>query len=189
MRRWLLLGAAVWGMALSLPVLAQQVATPSTSESPGVTSPVLTIDPERLFRESAFGKRVAVELEERGSELNAENRRIEAELEAEERELTEMRATLEPEAFRARADAFDRKVQDTRAAQSAKGREIANDLEGARESFLSAARPVLEQLMRDAGAAVIIERGLVFVSVSAVDVTDEAIAQIDERLGSGADNP
>lgn len=175
-------------MTLALPVLAQQGPAAQAAENQGIISPVLTIDPERLYRESAFGKRIIAEVEARGAELNAENRQIEAELEAEERELTEMRATLEPEVFRERADAFDQKVQDTRAAQTAKGRDIANDLDVARESFLSAARPVLEQLMRDAGAAVILERGLVFVSVAAIDVTDEAIAQIDERLGDGEDD-
>ncbi len=189
MRRWLLLGVFALGMSNGMPAIAQQTPVPSGSESSGIASPVLTIDSERLYRESAFGKRIAAEVEARGAELNAENRQIEAALEVEERELTELRATLEPEAFRDLADAFDQKVQDTRAAQAAKGREIAGDLEVARESFLSAARPVLEQLMREAGAAVILERGLVFVSVSAVDITDQAIAQIDDRLGTGENDP
>ena len=59
-----------------------------------VISPVLTIDSERMFRESAFGRRVSAEIEARSIELAAENREIEAALEAEERELTEQRPDM-----------------------------------------------------------------------------------------------
>ena len=43
-------------------------------------SGILTIQPDRLFSESAFGKRVEREIEAEGAVLTAENRRIEAEL-------------------------------------------------------------------------------------------------------------
>ncbi|NNE51699.1 MAG: OmpH family outer membrane protein [Sulfitobacter sp.] len=154
-------------------------------ERGNVVSPILTIDSDKVFLDSAFGRRVAAELEERGNELAAENRRIEAALEAEELELTEMRESSTPEAFRALADAFDAKVQETRAAQAAKGRAINDALDREREIFLTAAAPVLERLMRDADAAVILERRSVFVSANAIDITAEAIALLNETLGSG----
>ncbi|MEN8738644.1 MAG: OmpH family outer membrane protein, partial [Phaeobacter gallaeciensis] len=77
-------------------------------------SGILTIQPDRLFSESAFGQRVTRELEAEGAVLTAENRRIEAELRAEEQDLTQRRPSMEPEAFRTLADAFDKKVQETR---------------------------------------------------------------------------
>ena len=40
---------------------------------------------------------------------------------------------------------------------------------------------------RLAVAAVILERRSVFVSASAIEITDDAIALLDETLGSGAD--
>lgn len=152
-----------------------------------VISPVLTIDSERLFLESDFGRRVAAQAEVRGNELSAENRKIEADLEKEELDLTEKRATLTPEEFRDLADAFDVKVQDTRAAQTAKGRAINEELERARAVFLDAAGPVLERLMRDSGAAVILERRSVFVSAAAVEITDDAIALLNDTLDSSED--
>ncbi|NUH64097.1 OmpH family outer membrane protein [Sulfitobacter sp. S0837] len=150
-----------------------------------VQSPVLTIDSERMFRESAFGQRVNREIDAQSAELAAENREIEARLEAEERALTEKRATLEPKEFRALADAFDQKVQRTRSEQAAKNRALGDRLDRAREDFLEAAVPVLEQLMRNSDAAVILERRRVFVSSTAIEVTDEAITLLDETIGSG----
>lgn len=165
------------------PVFAQQQAT--VPERPLVKSPILTIDSDRVFNESAFGLRVASDLEKQGAALSAENRKIEADLEAEEKSLTLRRDTLSAEAFRKLADAFDAKVQEIRTTQSNKGRALNQLVETERDVFLSAAGPVLEQLMRDSGAAVILERRSVFVSANAIDITNEAILRLDESLGSG----
>ncbi len=91
------------------------------------------------------------------------------------------------EEFRTLANAFDQKVQQTRQVQATKGRALNELLDVEREVFLTAAAPVLEQLMRDSDAAVILERRSVFVSASAIEITDDAIELLNETLGSGAD--
>jgi Skp family chaperone for outer membrane proteins len=144
-----------------------------------VESPILTIDSERLFEESDFGRRTIEEIEARGAALAAENRQIEEELVAEEKELTALRPTMEPADFRNLADAFDAKVQEIRRTQDRKTRELNNKLEERRVVFLNASVPVLEQLMREAGAAIILERRSVFISSVAVDVTRIAIERLD----------
>lgn len=148
-------------------------------------SPVLTIEPERLFSESGFGKRVAAELEAEGARIAAENREIEASLIDEERALTERRAELPPDEFRTLADAFDEKVQRLRREQDTKARALGAKSDELRRRFLNAAQPVLAQMMRDAGAAVIIERRAIFLSADVIDITDEAIARIDVSIGDG----
>ena len=55
--------------------------------------------------------------------------------------------------------------------------------------FLTAAAPVLEQIMREAGAAVILEQRSVFVSANAIDITKKAIERIDAQLGDGSIQP
>lgn len=156
---------------------AQQLGVPQMA--------ILTISADRLFAESAFGRRVAAELEAEGKALAAENRRKEAELAAEEKALTEKRATMDAAAFRELADAFDRKVQEIRRTQDAKAREIGRKGEQARVEFFNAVRPVLERLMREAGATVLLERANIFLSTSDSDITDVAIARIDAAIGDG----
>lgn len=148
-------------------------------------SSILTIQPDRLFAESAFGKRISREVEAEGAVLTAENRRIEAELRAEEQDLTKRRATIAADAFRALADAFDEKVQETRRIQDQKLREISQLSETARREFFAASLPLLEQIMRDAGAGAILDHSTVFLSSDAVDITDLAISRIDKVLGDG----
>lgn len=163
------------------PVSAQQLGTPNAS--------ILTISSERLFNESAFGRRIAREVEAESAVLVAENRQIEAELSAEEQALTDRRAEMEPEAFRVLADAFDKKVQDIRNTRDARARSLGQKQDAARIDFLNAAAPVLEDLMREAGAGVILERSSVFLSSNATDITDLAIARIDIVLGDGSPSP
>lgn len=151
-----------------------------------VQSAILTVSADRLFAESSFGRRIAREIEADSAVLAAENRRIEAELGAEESDLTERRAGMEPSAFRILADAFDEKVQEIRRTQDAKARALGKRGEAAQVEFLNVARPVLEALMRDAGAGVILERSSVFLSANATDVTDLAIERIDAAIGDGA---
>ena len=105
-----------------LPLAAVPVFAQQQSERRVVQSPILTIDSDRVFNESAFGLRVADDVETQSAEISAENRLIEADLKAEERKLTDQRSKLSPDAFSGLADAFDEKVQKTRAAQAAKGR-------------------------------------------------------------------
>jgi Skp family chaperone for outer membrane proteins len=148
-------------------------------------SPILVIDSERLFLTSDFGIRVVREIEARGNELAAENRQIEMELEAAEQELTNRRALMTPEAFQPLADAFDTRVQETRQAQAAKSRALNVQLEREREAFLNAAGPVLQELMAEAGASVVLERRTVFISAKSADITADAVARLNLDLGEG----
>jgi Skp family chaperone for outer membrane proteins len=154
-----------------------------------VRSPILTIDSDRFYRGSAFGQRVLREIEAQTTELAQENRALEAQLEAEEQKLTRQRAELPPEEFRTLANAFDARVQAIREQREGESRAIASQLEENRDRFLNVAAPVLEAIMRDTGAAVVLEQRSVFISSNAIDITEIAIRRMDETLGDGAGTP
>ena len=172
--------------------LAVAPAPQATAQSPGgpldpgvVRSPVLVIEFDTVYARSAYGQRVSRQLEAEGAEIAAENRRIEAELTEEERRLTEQRKSMAAEDFRELAAAFDEKVQTLRQQQDVKARSLNQRSEEAQRRFLDLARPVLERLMRESGAAVILERRAVFVAADVIDVTDDAIRLIDAAIGPG----
>ncbi|MCW8842360.1 MAG: OmpH family outer membrane protein [Rhodobacteraceae bacterium] len=148
-------------------------------------APILTIESDRLFAESAFGKRVAAQIKAEESVLLKENRKIEEELVAEEKRLTELRAQMEPDEFRTLADSFDARVQEIRQLQDGKARSIAETGDQERGTFIRAAQPVLIDLMREAGAGVILERRSVLFSANAIDITDLAIARLNDAIGDG----
>lgn len=146
---------------------------------------VLTLDKDRLFSGSRFGARTIEAVEVQARALQAENRRIEADLEAEEKSLTDRRAGMSPEEFRTEADAFDVKVKGIRAAQEAKARDLAAQRDAARQVFLQASAPVLAQILQERGAVAILDRSAIILSFDRADVTDLAIARIDAVLADG----
>lgn len=165
-------------LALATPALAQEAA-------PGaVSSPMLMIDQERLFVESAFGRAVLARETAAASTLAAENAEIEAKLVARELELTERRATLSAEEFTGLAEAFDAEVVRIRAEQDAKLLGLNRGREADRQEFFRAAIPVLGELLVERKAVAVIDKSALILALSAIDVTDEAIAKVDAALGS-----
>lgn len=157
----------------------------SGTEAPSFSSPILTIDQERLFADSMFGKAALERLKAGEEALLAENLRIEGGLEAEERDLTERRTTLPATEFRALADAFDVKVEGVRAAQRAKSTDLTTSFEADRRRFIEVALPTIGQLMQELGAVVVMDKQTVVVSLKQVDVTDVVIARLDAAIGDG----
>ena len=166
---------AVW-LLLALPALAQQSGPQ-----------VLIIDSDRLFFETEYGRRIASDLADRTAELQAENDAIVAELTEEERSLTQRRATMDPEAFREEAAAFDTKVQEVRRARDAKNGELAAEAAQARAAFEERVQAIVANLMLERGATMVMEQRNVILSVRAANITDDAIARIDETLGDGTE--
>lgn len=150
----------------------------------GSTPVIVVIDQERLFEESVLGLQVARQLEERSAELAVENRAIEAELIAEERDLTERRSELDPVEFRTLADAFDEKVDRLRSEQDAKTRELVAIRDAGQQNFSQSVGPILLDYMRRSGASVMVDRRSVVAATDRVDVTDELIAEIDAQFGA-----
>lgn len=161
-------------MMLSLAVL------PSSLEAQQELTPVLTIDQDRLFSETRLGAEALAEIERQAQELAAENARIEAALIAEEGELTEQRATMEPAAFRELADAFDERVQTLRAEQDEKVRQLSRLRDDARASFFNEVGAILSEIVREKGALVVLDRRQVILSADRIDITDEAIQRIND---------
>jgi Skp family chaperone for outer membrane proteins len=182
---------ARWRKAVPLLPLAFLVALtvtlPDQGQSQDTPAPLLTLDQDRLFLDSDYGKAVTERERATTAELEQENRKIEAELVAEEQALTELRPTLSAEEFTARADAFDAKVERIRGEQDAKSRRLAEARDADRKNFLEVAVPVLGELLGEKGATAILDKNLVILSLSAIDVTDEAIARVNSALANRPD--
>lgn len=164
------LAALGWGSA----VYAQQVQS----------SPVLTLDQDRLFTDSLFGQRVQSDLQAQSQALSQENRKIEAALEEEESRLTGERAEMDPAAFAELARDFDERVTGIRQAQASKSESIRRTSDAERSRFFEAAFPILLQLVEETGAVAILANSAVIFSTRQIDITDIAIARVDAAIGA-----
>jgi Skp family chaperone for outer membrane proteins len=172
-------GLGLWLLAAGLG-LAQDA--PATGAAPVTAGTLLTLEQDRLFSESAFGK-ASLDRERAATlALDVENKQIEAALIAEEQDLTTRRTTLPADEFAALATAFDVKVERIRSEQDAKFRDLSLIREEDRKAFFRAIVPVLGDLMGEKGAVAILEKSTVILSLTAIDVTDEAIARVNAVL-------
>ena len=171
--------AGIVGAAPLSPARAQNVGI--------VQSDILVVDPERLFELTELGRAMAAEHQAAREDLAARNRKLESELEAEERRLTELRATTDPEEFSRMADAFDMRVQELRSDSERRVRDLERDREEMPLVFLRRVEPVLLDVMRDAGAEVILNARTVLYRTGSVDITEVAAQRIDAAVGTGTD--
>lgn len=180
---------AAFVLAAGLPMLSGPMALAQTAAAPDFKSPILTIDQDRFFNQSLWGKRVASEIETASANLAAENRGIEADLVAEERGMTDRRPAMNPDEFRKLADAFDAKVVAIRAAQDKKTHVLSLRHDEERQKFLQAVLPYIGALLRERGAVAILDNRTVFIAADAIDVTEALTAEVDARVGAGPDLP
>ena len=158
------------------PGAAQQIGV--------VQSEILVIDPSRLFDETELGKKMLADHQAAREALAARNRKIEAELKAEEQRLTKERAHTPAKEFRDLADAFNTKVQKIRRDSERRVRDLKRERERLPVEFMHRVEPVLSEIMRKAGGVVMLDARKVLFRVDAIDVTDAAIALIDLKIGA-----
>jgi Skp family chaperone for outer membrane proteins len=154
-----------------------------------IRSPVLTLNYEQFIAGSQMGQQMSANYEAERARLEAANAEIASQLEAEELALTKARDTMQPDAFRKAASDFDEKVQKIRQERRDAETILARKRDDLRSRFEQAAVPVLSALMREAGAAVILEVRSTVLSLEQVDITDLAIQRLDAAFAASADVP
>ncbi|MCC1480149.1 OmpH family outer membrane protein [Roseibaca sp. Y0-43] len=183
----------VAGLCLATASFAQPQSGFSLGEpvGPAAGAPLVlrSIDEERLFRGSLFGQRVLAEIETASRALEEENATLLSELTAREEELTRLRDTMGAEEFRAEAEAFDQRAEEIRQSQAQKLARFSQFEESERRRFFSQTGPVLQRVLEEEGAQILIASGAVIIGTPGMDMTAAAIAAIDAEIGDGGTPP
>ncbi|HEY0212516.1 MAG TPA: OmpH family outer membrane protein [Paenirhodobacter sp.] len=174
-RAGILCAALVGGGAM--PVMVQAQAA--------LASPVLTLDWERLFDDTRWGKRIRDDLARDSQALTDENNHIADTLVSEEKSLTERRATMNAEAFRKEADAFDARATEIRNTQKSKAQALTQKFEDDREAFFNAIAPLLDDILRQRGAVVVLDRRAIIRGLAEADVTGALVQVVNAQFGTG----
>lgn len=178
------------GVALCVMGAGQAQAQAARADAPAVIrSPVLTLNYEQFIAGSRMGQQMSADYEAERARLEAANAEIASQLEAEELALTKARDTMQADAFRKAASAFDEKVQKIRQERRDAETILARKRDDLRSRFEQAAVPVLSALMREAGAAVILEVRSTVLSLEQVDITDLAIQRLDDAFAASTQPP
>ena len=145
-------------------------------------SAIAVLDQESLFSKTYWGKNILKNVEEKVTELAAENRFIEDELELEEFNLTKVRKITAKIEFDVLAIEFDNKVKKIRDEQSLKQHEINNYLNENRKLFFEKITPILLNYIDELGIEVLLNKDTVALASLGSDITQSAINRINEKL-------
>jgi Skp family chaperone for outer membrane proteins len=170
------------GIALGIATVLAFVA--AAQDAP----PFLLLNQERILTGSAVGRALLAEEEAARDALRAEASAIDARFEAEERQLTQRRAELEPEAFRQIADDFDARVIEARREQDARSNALAAEFDTRRRQFYNEVGPILVTLLSRYGAFAVFDEGTVLLADQSLNITDAVIAEVDARAAETGTN-
>jgi outer membrane protein len=159
--------------------------TPGAPAAPGAKAPpatILFLDRATVLRQSAVGKDMATQVEAMVKKMNTdfdpENKKLQADVQA----LQSQAPVLAPDVrqgkikeLEARRQAFQKKVQDRQAS-------IQAGLAQARTKVEQALGPILEKLMVERGANLLLDRGLVVLGQNELDVTTSVITRLNTVL-------
>lgn len=182
----MLLAWAGGAVAQDAPALPPRAIATSGEARPLATAPILTVDQDVLFASSDWGKRTKRVLEENGTRIEAENERLATQLSDEETALTQQRGTLDPAEFRKQAEAFDTRATAVRRERAKVVEDLNAWADSDRSAFYRAALPLMGEMMRERGAVAVLDRRTVFVSLDAIDLTQDLVARVNAELGDGA---
>lgn len=154
-------------------------------EAAVAVSPVLTIDQNRLYLESAWGQRAEAQLEAEGNLIAAENERLTQLLSSEEADLTDRRGDLDPAEFRRLAENFDIRATEVRRERAQAVQALNGWADADRAAFFRAMLPLMGDMMAERGAVVVLDHRTVLLSLEGIDITEPLIGMVDDRIGDG----
>lgn len=175
--------------ALVLPAAVVSLGAQEVVEPPRDRPPFVVLNQDRLLTGSRAGQKLLDDEEAARDSLRSEARAIDSAFETEERALTERRAEVDPEEFRALADAFDVRVIAARKEQDERAATLAQTLEETRRQFYAQIAPILVAMMNRTGAVAVFDENSVLLFDQTLDITDAVIAEIDAAYDVGSPEP
>lgn len=154
---------------------AGAIAQTATAPSRLAVSNVLVFDRSRVLRESMQAQDLNQSYDLSSKALSAENDAIYADLASEEQVLADIRDATDPEEFQLLADAFDKKVVETRVERAEKAQDVKASFDTGIQEIESLMNAVLTSVARARSAVLVFERGDVYLMSETVDITDMVI--------------
>jgi outer membrane protein len=164
---------------------APAAAPAAAATAPAAKAPaaaILFLDRQAVLRNSAVGKDMAAQAQALVKKMEAEFGPENAKLQADMQAFQSQASVLAPAArdakmkeLEARRDAFKKKIQDRQAS-------IQAGLTQSRQKVEQAIGPILEKLMTARAANLLLDRSLVVLGKTELDISNEVIAQLNTAL-------
>jgi Skp family chaperone for outer membrane proteins len=170
--------------ALAAFALGSSTAALAQAAAPAAATSIIVVDMDRVGSDSAAGKSGQQQLKSQLDSLQARGKSLADSLRSEEEGLLKARQanTMAPEAFQA-------KVKDLQTKQNNARTELGNREQGlqrnqayVRQQIFNAVGPIIQAVMRERGATIVLARDAALAVSPSLDVTAEVIRRLDAAL-------
>jgi outer membrane protein len=180
-RTILVAGALVFG---TIGLGSAVAAPPPPTQGAAPTARILLVDLRRVMGASKVGQDIQRQVEalkaDATKQLNGEGQ----ELQKEKTQLEQQAAILAPDVKARRIKDFDAKAQAFQQKLQQRGSLIQGGVLKAQQQIEQALGPILQGIMQERGATILLDRTAVLLAPNAIDVTDVVIQRLDMRMPS-----
>jgi outer membrane protein len=171
-------------LAVTIAAAAAMAGLPAHAADQPLVQPVavLVVDTQRVLQESKAGKMIQSQMQQQVSTYQKSLAKQDQDLAATQQDLQRQQSMLAQDAFAAKVKEFEQRVADaSRRAQEAQ-QNLAESRNEAVDKVQTVMQQVIEGLTKERGANLILNRGAVVMFDLRMDVSDEVIKRLDEKL-------
>ncbi len=173
-----------YSLAVMLAAGAAMAGFPAHAADQPVVQPVvvLVVDMQRVLQESKAGKTIQSQMQQQVSTYQKSLAKQDQDLAATQQDLQRQQSILAQDAFALKVKEFEQRVNDA----SKRAQEAQQTLSDSRNEAVgkvdTAMLQVIDGLAKERGANLILNRGAVVMFDVRMDVSDEVIKRLDEKL-------
>ena len=143
---------------------------------------IAIVDLNLILSESKAAKDATKQFEIIQKNTEEEIIKSDKEMLEERNKLIEQQSVIAPEAFELKAKDYEKKLQNYQSEKQNKLRSLESVLANARNDILENVKPILEELSKELGVTVILEKNSVLLSATNMDITDDVIKKLNKEL-------
>jgi|TARA_B100001063_G_scaffold166288_1_gene155265 Skp family chaperone for outer membrane proteins len=143
---------------------------------------IAIVDLNLILSESKAAKDATKQFEIIQKNTEEEIIKSDKEMLEERNKLIEQQSVIAPEAFELKAKDYEKKLQNYQSEKQNKLRSLEGVLQNARNDILENVKPILEELSKELGVTVILEKNSVLLSATNMDITDDVIKKLNKEL-------
>ena len=163
-------------------ILVLLLSLNSIAETNYPNTSIAVVDLNLILSESKAAKNATKQFEE--IQKSTEDKIIASDKKMldERNKLIEQQSVIAPEAFELNAKDYEKKLQEYQADKQNKLRKLEGVLQKARNTILEKVKPILEDISKELGVTVILEKNSVLLSANNMDITDNVIKKLNKEL-------
>ncbi|MBI1211517.1 MAG: hypothetical protein GC190_08640 [Alphaproteobacteria bacterium] len=176
-------------VAIVMPASAASTPAPAAPSPKAPSAKILFLDRSAVLRRSNVGKDMATQVKALVKKMEAdfapENKKLQADTQALKKQISVLAPDVRQRKIKEiedRRQAFQKKIKERQAS-------IQAGLAQARRKVEQALGPILEKLMTEQGANLLLDRGLVVLGRNDLDITPTVIARLNTALPKLAVTP